>query len=57
MSIGVIEQTMQKLSFMLLALALVLSGLLSIGCSRAPAQGKLQVMYSGNIKGNVAPCG
>ncbi len=27
------------------------------GCGRADAKGKLQIMYSGNIRGNVAPCG
>ncbi|MDD5087669.1 MAG: hypothetical protein PHI18_02570, partial [bacterium] len=27
------------------------------GCSRAPAQGKLQVMYSGNLRGSYKPCG
>ncbi len=28
-----------------------------VGCSRQPAHGKLQIMYSGNIRGNVVPCG
>jgi len=27
------------------------------GCQRAKASGKLQIMYSGNIRGNVSPCG
>jgi hypothetical protein len=34
-----------------------MSGFLMQGCSNAPAKGKLQIMYSGNIRGNVAPCG
>ncbi len=49
---------MRKLTILLSALlTAVLSGLLVPGCSVAPAEGKLQVMYSGNIRGNVAPCG
>lgn len=31
--------------------------LLSGGCTPAPAEGKLQVMFTGNIRGNVSPCG
>lgn len=31
--------------------------LISMGCSVSPAEGKLQVMYTGNIRGNVSPCG
>lgn len=27
------------------------------GCSRPQAKGKLQIMYSGNIRGNISPCG
>jgi hypothetical protein len=27
------------------------------GCTRADGHGKLQIMYSGNIRGNVSPCG
>jgi len=50
---------MRKTTTMLTALtALVLTfGSLLTGCSSAPADGKLQVMFSGNIRGNVAPCG
>ena len=48
---------MRSLSIFVLALLVILSGFLVLGCSKAPAQGKLQVMFSGNIKGNVAPCG
>ncbi|MBK8131195.1 MAG: hypothetical protein IPK53_20520 [bacterium] len=50
---------MRKMTALLTALtALVLTfGSLLTGCSSAPAEGKLQVMFSGNIRGNVAPCG
>ncbi|MFZ5432463.1 MAG: hypothetical protein ACOZB3_01695 [Calditrichota bacterium] len=27
------------------------------GCERSPAKGKLQIMYSGNLRGNYKPCG
>lgn len=27
------------------------------GCSQAPAEGKVQVMYSGNLRGSYKPCG
>ena len=44
--------------------ALLASGLLicvlalaGSGCQRAQARGKLQIFFSGNIRGNVAPCG
>ena len=43
-----------------LAALIVISGVagsLLQGCSSGPAYGKLQIMYSGNIRGNVAPCG
>lgn len=39
---------------MMLGLPLLL---LSTGCSVKPAEGKLQVMYSGNLRGAVSPCG
>ncbi|MCB9367402.1 MAG: hypothetical protein H6506_01815 [Calditrichaeota bacterium] len=42
---------------MTVLLTAVLGGLFTTGCSVAPAEGKLQIMYSGNIRGNVAPCG
>jgi 2',3'-cyclic-nucleotide 2'-phosphodiesterase (5'-nucleotidase family) len=43
--------------FALLLLVVVASLLVLNGCERAAAQGKLQIMFSGNIKGNVKPCG
>jgi len=51
--------TMRKLTVLLTALtaAVFAFGWVLTGCSVAPAEGKLQVMYSGNIRGNVAPCG
>jgi hypothetical protein len=49
---------MQKALLAVLAVVLLAGGLmLSSGCQRAKAAGKLQIMYSGNIRGNVAPCG
>ena len=27
------------------------------GCTRKPAEGKLQIMFSGNMQGNAEPCG
>ncbi|MCC6475629.1 hypothetical protein IT157_01125 [bacterium] len=50
---------MQKLTALvgLLILAIVGGSLGLVGCSSGPAEGKLQIMYSGNIRGNVAPCG
>jgi hypothetical protein len=27
------------------------------GCVRKPAHGKLQIMFSGNMRGNAEPCG
>ncbi len=45
----------QKLS---LAILLAFAFLMIVsGCSVSPAEGKLQVMYTGNIRGNVSPCG
>jgi len=45
----------------LIALLVVVAGIAAMvitsGCERAKAAGKLQIMYSGNIRGNVAPCG
>jgi len=54
-----INQTMRKLTVLLAALtaAVFAFGWVLTGCSSAPADGKLQVMFSGNIRGNVAPCG
>lgn len=50
---------MRKLTVLLSALVTVLFafGWVLTGCSAKPAEGKLQIMYSGNIRGNVAPCG
>jgi 2',3'-cyclic-nucleotide 2'-phosphodiesterase (5'-nucleotidase family) len=39
------------------ALLLIAAAFLASCSSRSEAQGKLQVMYSGNIRGNVSPCG
>jgi 2',3'-cyclic-nucleotide 2'-phosphodiesterase (5'-nucleotidase family) len=39
------------------AIALLAVAALYMGCNRAEARGKLQVMYSGNLRGSVAPCG
>ncbi|MFZ5432465.1 MAG: hypothetical protein ACOZB3_01705 [Calditrichota bacterium] len=44
----------------LIAVLAVLVGLTSVittGCGRGQASGKLQIMYSGSIRGNVSPCG
>jgi hypothetical protein len=52
--------TMNKTGVVLLAALICvsgLSGLLIQGCNSSPADGKLQIMFSGNIRGNVAPCG
>lgn len=48
---------MQKPLLILLALVLCAGAVVSPGCKRAAATGKLQIMYSGNIRGNVSPCG
>lgn len=49
---------LKKLTYvMILALAIPLVTVVYQGCSRAEAKGKLQIMYSGNIRGNVSPCG
>ena len=50
--------SMRKLTILLMTLmAAMLGGQLLTGCGVSPAEGKLQVMFSGNIRGNVAPCG
>lgn len=52
--------TMNKAGTLLLAALICVTGMagfLMQGCSSGPADGKLQIMYSGNIRGNVAPCG
>jgi hypothetical protein len=43
-------------TWLLIALVFASAGVYG-GCGRAKASGKLQIMYSGNIKGNVSPCG
>lgn len=49
---------MQKRLLVILALVLATGAVFYTGCgTRAKAQGKLQIMYSGNIRGNVSPCG
>jgi len=49
---------MQKRLIALLAVVVVIAAMfVTSGCERAKATGKLQIMYSGNIRGNVAPCG
>lgn len=48
---------MQKRMMVVLAALVGLAAVIGAGCARGPAQGKLQIMYSGNIRGNVAPCG
>lgn len=42
--------------WLLIALMAGAAGLYS-SCGRGKPSGKLQIMYSGNIKGNVSPCG
>jgi hypothetical protein len=42
--------------WLLIALMAGTAGLYS-GCGRNKPSGKLQIMFSGNIKGNVSPCG
>ncbi|HEY3295032.1 MAG TPA: hypothetical protein VGL38_06320 [bacterium] len=49
---------MQKRLIAVLAVVVAMTGMfITNGCERAKAQGKLQIMYSGNIRGNVVPCG
>jgi hypothetical protein len=49
---------MQKRLVAVLLVVLIAGGAVGIsGCQRAKAAGKLQIMYSGNIRGNVSPCG
>ncbi len=48
---------MQKYVTAGLAVFVMLLSVAYVGCSRGPAKGKLQIMYSGNIRGNVSPCG
>lgn len=48
---------MQKRLIALTVLALIIAGIAGTGCQRAKATGKLQIMYSGAIRGNAAPCG
>lgn len=48
---------MKTKTWFLLAIALCAVAAVYMGCSRAEARGKLQIMYSGNLRGSVAPCG
>ena len=48
---------MQKRAMWMLLAVMAASAMIISGCQRAKASGKLQIMYSGNIKGNVSPCG
>ncbi len=48
---------LKRLMAVLIVVVAVAGMLVTNGCERAKASGKLQVMYSGNIRGNVAPCG
>jgi hypothetical protein len=49
---------MRKLLGWLFAIG-IMAALLPLfsGCARKPAQGKLQIMFSGNFRGNAEPCG
>jgi len=49
---------MQRRLIALLIVVVAVAGVFFVnGCERAKASGKLQIMYSGNIRGNVSPCG
>jgi hypothetical protein len=49
---------MQRRLIAILIVVVAVAGVLLVnGCERAKASGKLQIMYSGNIRGNVSPCG
>jgi hypothetical protein len=49
---------MQKKTIVVALVMLIAAGMLvNAGCSRPKASGKLQIMFSGNIRGNVSPCG
>lgn len=49
---------MKRLTYALLVAILVpVLAVVWNGCGRAEGHGKLQVMYSGNIRGNISPCG
>jgi len=49
---------MRKVRIILGAAALTwIAAALLVSCSRSEARGKLQVFYSGNIRGSVSPCG
>jgi hypothetical protein len=50
---------MQKRLLIMAVVVLGLSTMMltSTGCSREKAHGKLQIMFSGNIRGNASPCG
>jgi len=48
---------MQRLIAIIVVVLLAVTAAVNTGCQRAKASGKLQIMYSGNIRGNVSPCG
>lgn len=52
-----LRMDMQKRATWTLIALMAVVTVFSAGCQRAKATGKLQIMYSGNIKGNVSPCG
>jgi hypothetical protein len=49
--------TRSKLILAAMAATLAFAALPFSSCTRAPAEGRLQIMYSGNLRGNAAPCG
>jgi hypothetical protein len=49
---------MRRVSGWLLILGLIAAIIpFYTGCARRPAEGKLQVFFSGNMRGNPEPCG
>ena len=46
-----------KRKYFMAALVAAFLCLIGSGCLHSKASGKLQIMYSGNIRGNVSPCG
>jgi len=49
---------MQRFLRWLLVLGIIMAMIpVLAGCARKPAQGKLQILFSGNMRGNAEPCG
>jgi hypothetical protein len=50
---------MRRISGWLLILGLIVAivPFYYVGCARRPAEGKLQILFSGNMRGNPEPCG